>query len=112
MTSTSKASICRASSLDSPLDPKNAHRYAYAGNDPINNIDPTGRHDVQRTFVFGTIGGIIAAAGTCAAGFVATAPFTAGIGGFAGCAAAIPSGFIGGAILGAGADALAQGFGY
>ena len=28
--------------LDTPLDPKNANRYAYAGDDPINNIDPLG----------------------------------------------------------------------
>jgi RHS repeat-associated protein len=29
--------------LDAPLDPKNANRYAYAGDDPINGSDPTGR---------------------------------------------------------------------
>ena len=28
--------------LDAPLDPANANRYAYAGADPINNTDPTG----------------------------------------------------------------------
>ncbi|WP_165971288.1 RHS repeat domain-containing protein [Microbacterium oleivorans] len=28
--------------LDAPLDPANANRYAYAGCDPINNADPTG----------------------------------------------------------------------
>ncbi|MFD0791178.1 RHS repeat-associated core domain-containing protein [Microbacterium insulae] len=28
--------------LDAPLDPNNANRYAYAGCDPINNTDPTG----------------------------------------------------------------------
>jgi len=28
--------------LDSPLDPANANRYAYAGDDPINNSDPRG----------------------------------------------------------------------
>lgn len=29
-------------SLDAPLDPVNANRYAYAGGDPINNYDPAG----------------------------------------------------------------------
>ena len=29
--------------LDSPLDPANANRYAYAGDDPINGQDPTGQ---------------------------------------------------------------------
>jgi len=28
--------------LDAPLDPKNANRYAFAANDPINNSDPKG----------------------------------------------------------------------
>ena len=30
--------------LDNPLDPANANRYAYAGDDPINGSDPTGRY--------------------------------------------------------------------
>lgn len=29
--------------LDAPLDPTNANRYAFAGTDPINNSDPAGR---------------------------------------------------------------------
>ena len=28
--------------FDTPLDPANANRYAYAGNDPVNNFDPLG----------------------------------------------------------------------
>ena len=28
--------------LDAPLDPANANRYAYAANDPVNNSDPLG----------------------------------------------------------------------
>lgn len=30
-------------SLNAPLDPANANRYAYAGGDPVNNVDPTGQ---------------------------------------------------------------------
>ena len=29
--------------LDAPLDPANANRYAYAAGDPINGSDPTGQ---------------------------------------------------------------------
>jgi RHS repeat-associated protein len=29
--------------LDTPLNLANANRYAYAGNDPINNLDPSGQ---------------------------------------------------------------------
>ena len=28
--------------LDAPLDQTNANRYAYAGDDPVNNLDPLG----------------------------------------------------------------------
>ena len=40
--------------LDHPLDPANANRYAYAGDDPMNNLDPTGLYDL------GAAAGIVA----------------------------------------------------
>lgn len=50
--------------LDSPLDPANANRYAYAGDDPINGSDPAG------TCASGaaTIGKIVAVTGIVALG--------------------------------------------
>ena len=57
--------------LDNPLDPANANRYAYAGDDPINHVDPTGRIDC--------LGSSILAVG----GIVATAAFGASTGGLA-----------------------------
>jgi hypothetical protein len=32
-------------SLNTPLDPTNGNRYAYAGDDPINGVDPSGLYD-------------------------------------------------------------------
>ncbi|MDJ0358576.1 RHS repeat-associated core domain-containing protein [Paenarthrobacter sp. PH39-S1] len=52
--------------LDHPLDPGNANRYAYAANDPINLSDPTGYSYgscVAKSSISGVIGG-------AAAGFV------------------------------------------
>ena len=43
--------------LDAPLDPTNANRYAYAGNDPVNNFDPTGRAYCSQSFGCYGIGG-------------------------------------------------------
>ncbi|NEN78246.1 RHS repeat-associated core domain-containing protein [Nocardioides zeae] len=41
--STRTGTFTQQDTLDAPLDPNNANRYAYAGGDPINNTDPTGR---------------------------------------------------------------------
>ena len=38
--------------LDAPLDPANANRYAYAGDDPVNNLDPLGRSCLSATIAF------------------------------------------------------------
>ncbi|WP_144876919.1 RHS repeat-associated core domain-containing protein [Microbacterium sp. 1.5R] len=70
--------------LDAPLDPTNANRYAYAGADPINNVDPSG-----------------SVTDACAAGLIDTALGIGSIiGGSTTLAAALPTG---GLSLGAGA---------
>ena len=71
--------------LDAPIDPNNANRYAYAGADPINNSDPTGLYDLEGAL--GTIGafagggaGIGSVVG-CVAGLFATPVTCAATGG-------------------------------
>jgi RHS repeat-associated protein len=38
-----------------PLDPKTLHKYLYAGGDPVNAMDPTGREETVETFLSATI---------------------------------------------------------
>lgn len=58
--------------LDAPLDPRNANRYAFAANDPINNSDPLGLATDWADVGKATLGGAIAIGFTAAfAGTVA-----------------------------------------
>ncbi|WNB85781.1 RHS repeat-associated core domain-containing protein [Cellulomonas sp. ATA003] len=55
--------------LDAPLDPANANRYAYAANNPVNYTDPTGR--VSASTVLGAAGLVVGAAAVFATGGLA-----------------------------------------
>ncbi|MBS2938515.1 RHS repeat-associated core domain-containing protein [Nocardioides sp. J2M5] len=68
--------------LDAPLDPKNANRYAYAGGDPINNTDPTGQYSLKDFY---------GDAGACSAGV-----------GLAGASGQITNGIALGGVIGGG----------
>jgi len=62
--------------LDTPLDPGNANRYGFAGGDPINNSDPTGKE-------ISVCGAVAAVAGIISFGLAGAAlvlsPFTGGL---------------------------------
>ena len=68
--------------LDNPLDPANANRYAYAGDDPTNNNDPAGLKcaagaDAAAKIIGGI--GIAATLTTLVAAGLASAPETGGV---------------------------------
>jgi RHS repeat-associated protein len=62
--------------LDAPLDPRNANRYAFAANDPINNSDPTGLS--MEGFILGEIIGGVVGAGVATIVTGAAAPLGPG----------------------------------
>jgi RHS repeat-associated protein len=85
--------------LDAPLDPANANRYQYAGDDPISDADPAGQDvDAVGDVVAGVLG---AAVGVAVGGAIcaATGAETAGAGCVAG---ALIGGAVGGAVGGLG----------
>lgn len=83
--------------LDSPLDPLNANRYAYAGCNPVNYIDPLGREItiLDACLIGGVAGGVGGAIGGAVVGSLA-----GGVGAGPGALAGGLGGAIGGCVSG------------
>ena len=89
-------------------DPSRANRYVYAGDNPLNFVDPNGLFSigslVRSTFI-GAVGGFLGGAVT---GCIAGALATAGPGCLAGGLVGAVGGFAGGALTGAATNVLDQ----
>ncbi|WP_371790433.1 hypothetical protein OG285_06145 [Streptomyces sp. NBC_01471] len=81
-------------------DPANGNRYAYAGDDPINNFDPTGMFDFDSALStlssFITVGGGAGAVGGCVIAGVFTDGIGCPAGAIAGAGYGVGVGFVGG----------------
>lgn len=90
--------------LDAPLDPLNANRYAFAANDPINNSDPLGLN-VLGEIAGQAIGAAVSGLGSFGLGLVTKTPVGFVAGAVIGCA----GGAIGGAISSGSEDGSVDG---
>ena len=48
-----------------PIDPKTLHKYLYAGGDPVNGWDPTGREETETALIFIRAGAAIVMFAEC-----------------------------------------------